>query len=438
MKVLVLDTGKVGLDLALRAQDAGHQVRLFVPNFLGRGERRRMGDGLVDRVGEWQSSMKWADLILPTDNAFYIEELEGYFAKGFPIFGCNRDAGELELDREKGQNVLRDAGLEILPFERFDSYAKARKYVLDTGKTYVSKPIGEADKGLSYVAKSPADLVFKLDRWAKQNTLKEGFILQECVKGTEMAVGGWFGPAGWSQHWCENWEEKRLMNDGLGINTGEQGTTLRYAGKSKMAKECLEPLTDYLFDINYVGYVDCNCIVGEDGCPYPLELTMRFGWPLVMIQSALHKGDPVSWMLDLMEGKDTLKVREDVAVGVVLSHGDYPYSWYTPSENCGYPLTGIGKEGKEKIHLVDVCLGVAPVDKGKRVIEEETLVTSGNYVLVVTGCGVGIEAARKESYETLWEIDLPSNRMFRTDIGCRLKEELPKLQKHGYALGMKF
>ena len=438
MKLLVLDTGKVGLDLALRAQAAGHSVRLWVPDYLGSGDRRKMGDNLISKPRDWRPSMEWADMVLPTDNAFYVKELERYFERGYPIFGCNRAAGELELDRDKGQQVLRRFGIKILDYERFDSYEKARARVLETGKTYVSKPIGEADKALSYVSKSPADMVFKLDRWKRANVLKEGFILQEACEGTEIGIGGWFGPSGWGKWKCENWEEKRLMNDGLGINTGEQGTTLRYVKNSTLFEEVLAPVTDYLWSIDYVGYVDMNCMVAKDGTPYPLEFTMRFGWPLIMIQGALHQGDPINWMWDLMKGRDTLRVSEDVAVGVVLSHGDYPYSWYVPKENHGYPLTGISIRNEDQIHLVEVALEKAPVMAGKRVVEEETLVTAGNYILVVTGVGASVSKAREKCYETLWGIDLPSNRMFRTDIGLRLEEELKELQKHGYASGMKF
>ena len=437
MKLLVMDTGKVGLDVALRAQDAGHDVRLWVPRYAG-GKPRRMGEGLVEKPTSWEGSMKWADIIIPTDNAFYINDLEPYFKKGFPIFGCNKAAGELELDREKGQKVMEDAGIKVLPFEKFTSYSKAIDFVKKTRKTYVSKPIGEADKGLSYVSKDAADMVFKLQRWSKSNTLKEGFILQECMKGTEMAVGGWVGPGGWSRWWCENWEEKRLMNGGLGINTGEQGTTLRYVKKSKMAQKCLEPVTDYLFSIDYVGYVDVNCIVSEEGIPFPLEFTMRFGWPLVMIQMALHQGDPLKWMVDLMEGRDTLKVSEDVAVGVVLSHGDYPYSWYPPEENTGFPLKGLSKKNKDKIHAVEVMLDTAPVFNGKEVVEDETLVTAGNYILVVVDTGESVTAASEGVYDTLKGLSLPNNFMYRTDIGERLEEELKVLQKHGFAEKMRF
>jgi len=180
-----MDNGKCGLDLAYRAQEAGHSVRLWVPRTKG-GNERMAGKGIVPRVADWEPSMKWADLILPTDNCTYIDRMESYFNQGFPIFGCNRAAGELELDRLKGQQVLEKCGIETIPTKKFMSYKDAEAYIRKTGGTYVSKPIGEADKGLSYVSKSAADLAFKMQRWAKESPLKEGFVLQDCIDGTEM------------------------------------------------------------------------------------------------------------------------------------------------------------------------------------------------------------------------------------------------------------
>jgi len=76
--------------------------------------------------------------------------------------------------------------------------------------------------------------------------------------------------------------------------------------------------------------------------------------------------------------------------------------------------------------------------KGDKVVEEETCCTAGHIPFTVTGVGDTVEAAREECYNRVWKIDWPSNRMFRTDIGCRLEGQLPKLQAHGYAKGMKY
>ena len=437
MKVLVIDQDLVGLPFSLQALRAGHDVLLWqAPE---KGKPTLIGNGLVDKVRDWKTKVNWADIIVMTDNSKYGAEIEPYFKRGFPIFGANQKAAALELDREVGQKVLEDAGIECLPFETFTSYDKAIEYVRRTGKTYVSKPWGgNPDKSLSYVSKSPAGMIYKLERWKRTQALKGKFLLQECIEGVEMAVGGWLGPDGWCEPINENWEEKRLMNEGLGVNTGEMGTVMRYVKKSALFDEVLKPCTDHLLELGYVGYVDMNCMVGKDGTPWPLEFTMRFGWPHFNLCLSLHKGDPVEWMAGLLEGKDLLRVKEDVCVGVVLAHGDFPYGNFPQDEVSGYPLTGVKPSTAGRLHLSSVMWDKAPVMVGDKVETRETYCTAGEYVAIATGLGPTVEAAQESCYDLAWSIDWPSNRMFRTDIGCRLEDTLRELQRHGYAKGMKY
>jgi hypothetical protein len=48
-----------------------------------------------------------------------------------------------------------------------------------------------------------------------------------------------------------------------------------------------------------------------------------------------------------------------------------------------------------------------------------------------------IEAAM-EAYAAADAVRWPSNEMYRTDIGNRLREDLPALQLHGFAEGMRY
>ena len=433
MKVLVIDADKVGLPISMAAKKAGHQVRLWQPP-------SPIGNGLVEKVAAWKPSMGWADLILTTDNSKPIKDLEPYFKAGYPIFGCNEEAGKWELDREVGQQILEECDIETLPYEIFTSYDKAIEYVKKTNECYVSKPWGgNPDKSLSYVSKSPADMVFKLERWKKENKLKGKFLLQKAVEGgVEMAVGGWFGPGGWASPINENWEEKRLMNDGKGPNTGEMGTVMRYVARSKLFKEVLEPVTEKLAATGYVGYVDMNCIVDGKGKPWPLEFTMRFGWPHFNLCMTLHEGDPVEWMLDLWKGKDTLEWKKEVCVGVVMAHGDFPWDKLPPEATTGFPLEGMKMRDLPNLRLTSAMWGKAPTMVGGKVKEQDTYLTAGSYVLVTTGLGGSVEDARKAAYEVADRIVWPHDRIYRTDIGCRLEEMLPSLQKYGYATGMKY
>lgn len=433
MKVLIWDPEGVGLPLAMRAQDAGHHVRLWIPP--QHGEVVLVGEGIVERVQNWKASMTWADLIIMTDNSKFANEMEPFFKRGFPIVGANKQAAKLELDRGFGQNVLSDAGVKVLPFKVFSNYKQAIAYVQKENRPFVSKPWGgNPDKSLSYVPSGVEDLIAMLEGWERQK-LKGEFMLQEMAKGQEMAVGGWFGPGGWSKWINENWEEKRLMAGGLGPNTGEMGTVLRYVKQSNLFDDVLRPVTDMLEATGYVGYVDVNCIV-DGKTPFPLEFTMRFGWPHFNLCMALHKGDPINWMADLCAGKDTLQVEEKICVGTVMATGDYPQCIDSFEKWAGYPIHG--KFDWDDIYLTSGQWGPGPVKIGAKVREEDTFLTAGQYVLVGTGLGDTVMEAREACLKTCDEVKWAPHRIYRKDIGERLEKDLPELQKNGYAEGMEY
>jgi len=440
MKILIIDASGVCLDFALRCLHAGHLVKAFIRHNKD-GSRCEVGDGLIERVPHWENHMNWADLIFCTDNTFYIHPLERYRDQGYPIFGPSIDTNKWEQDRAHGAKIMTQVGIPDIPSVTFSNYDKAIEYVISKPDRYVSKPIGDGDKSLSYVSKSAADLVFMLKYWKKKDAYKGEFILQEFRPGIEMAVGRWFGSGGFSKHYCENWEFKKLMNGDLGVATGEQGTILRYTPYSKLGEEVLDPLEEYLAGLGYTGYIDVNCIIGKDGTPYPLEFTMRPGWPLFQIQQSLHRGDPAEWMLDMLDGKDTLKVSKDVSCGVVVSMPDYPYSRLTKKECSGYPLFGLTLEDAVgNYHFSEVQWGKAPsMENGEVKMDTPMLVTSGDYVLTVSGTGNTVKEAKSKSYKSIKNgVDIPNSIMYRTDIGDRLEEQLPKLHKMGYCEDLMF
>ena len=438
MKILVIDQYCALVAMAMRAVDEGHEVRVWMPltNF---NKPTKTGDGLFTKVKDWKQSAKWADLIITATNQQYMRDIKPLFSQGYPVFGCSPQAAELELDRGLGQTICNDYGIDTLPYELFTSYEDAAAYVEKTMGVYVSKPWGGADdKSLSYVSGSPEDMIWKLGKWREGGKLKGQIMLQKRIQGIEMAVGGWFGKGGWSQWKCENFEEKKLMNEGLGENTGEQGTTLRYVRQSKLFDQCLEPITGYLHRIGYVGYVDQNCMIEKNGKAWPLEFTMRYGYPLRDIQQALHLGDSMQWKLDLIQGRDTLRVKEDVAVGVVMSHGGYPRAQKDCPEDDGIPLYGLTAAMDKNVALLDARMGEAPVTVGGKIKTIPMVVTTGSYMCTVTGTGPKVSDAQAKAYDICWKIKPPTNRMFRTDIGCRLKGQLPDLQRNGFAEGMKY
>lgn len=435
MKLLVLDT-KVAhaLDFCMRAQRDGHEVRWFVPH---NEKSCKVGEGLTTVIRDYTSSLRWADLVFLSDNTVHTGIADQLRAHGVPVVGAGRKSKDWELDRVHGMQVLQAHGIEVPEYKEFNNYDDAIRFVKkNKDKRYVSKPSGDADKALSYVSKAPCDMLYMLERWKKNTKLHPPFILQECIDGIEMAVGGWFGPGGFNAGWCENFEFKKLCNGDLGCATGEQGTVLRYVESSKLASIMLKPLTKSLLDLGYVGYIDINTIIDDDGQAWPLEFTMRPGWPTFNIQQELHTGDCCQWLLDLSTGKDARNlIYDQVAIGVVMSIPDYPFSHRTGKEVCGIPVYGATSELWEHIHPAEMMLASAPAEDLR---SKPMPATAGDYVLIMSAVGASVQEAKKTVYDRLKSLIIPNSPMYRTDIGERLRKQLPKLQAMGYAKGLNY
>ena len=339
---------------------------------------------------------------------------------------------------------MKKAGINIMESKPFHDYDAAISFVKKNPQYLVSKPSGDANKALSYVAHDPADLVYMLTRWKNNPQLskaakQEGFILQERKYGIEMAVGGFFGAHGFGQYFYENFEYKKLMADDLGVNTGEMGTLSRMTKRSKLAELVLLPMEEQLHKIGYVGYIDNNCIIDEYGTPWPMEFTMRDGWPTKHNVTAHVKNeDTAQWMLDLVNGEDTMEcIDGEVCVSALIALPDFPYSKITNKELCGIPVRGA--DDMRHIHLSEVMLGTAPTMVGGKVVDQMGLVTCGDYVMVVTGTGDTISSARKDCYTAVKKVKIPNSMFYRPDIGAgRMKRQLPDLHKNGFAKGLEF
>lgn len=436
MRILLIDNQASALDWIMRCQQDGHQIKWYVPPD---EKTRNVGKNICARIDDPRDWYKWADLIFLSDNTKWLIEVDRWRKAGWPVIGPSPQAAEWELDRGIGQSMLQKKGVKVPGYKVFSDYDRAIAHVKKEMKRFVSKPSDSPDKALSYCSKSPADMVYMLERWKKMNKLKGEFILQEFIGGTEMAVGGWFGPGGFNRGWCENWEFKKLMNADLGVATGEQGTVLRYVAKSKLADKVLKPLADDLAKLNYVGYIDVNCIIDDGGTPWPLEFTMRPGWPTFNIQQVLHKGDHAQWLLDLAEGRDARNLTLDtLALGVVMSIPDYPYSHLTKKEVTGIPLYGMKASTAPFIHPCEMMLGEAPQEVGQKIVTLPCLTSAGDYVLVASGTGGSVREAKRAAYQVLKSLSMPNSPMYRTDIGDRLRKQLPILQNLGYATGMTY
>lgn len=431
MKILIVDQDGVALSFILRAVAAGHKVRWFcspkpsISAAIGKGFKG------VERITNWVASAGWADLIFCTLNDDYLEKLEFFRKKGYPVFAPSPASAKLEISRKDGLALLEKHGIEPAPYQTFPTMAAAEKHVRKTEERYVFKTMGDnEDKSLTYVSKSPADLI----AWMQRTPPPKGEVmLQKFIAGIEMGVSRFMGSKGWVGQWNESFEHKKLMPGNYGPNTGEMGTVAYFTETSKLGSETLGKLQDELMKRDHRGDAALGFIIDEAGKPWPTEWTCRQGWPISNMMLGATKGDPVAWMKDAVDGKDTTTFSEDIGVCLVLAHADFPHTFKDESETHGVPVYGVTKGNSKHIHPQYVQLQKQPIMRGDKLAEDVIWSTAGNYVAVITGFGETVKQAAQRAYKTADQLHV-ANPILRDDVGETLKEQLPKLHALGYAL----
>jgi phosphoribosylamine--glycine ligase len=428
------------LALALRAADAGHEVRMF--RFSKKPTRYAEGFPQIALIDDWKASMPWAreGLILNMANNRYLWELDRYRQDfGYTnIFAPTVASARLEIDRKAGMDLIEAIGLDLPEYHTFNSLEEAEAFARKSSDTFVFKPAGDCDdKSLTYVSHDPADMVGWLRRQIKAGKKLGGkAMLQKKIdRLAEIGVSGWMGPEGFlPERYQVCHEHKPLYPGDIGQATGEQGTVTSYTDDDKLAREMLLPLEPTLRTLGHRGDFAVGAMVDTKGKAWFLEFTARFGYPCHWIQTASHKGDPIQWMADLLKGKDSLKVSYDVAIGVVLSQPMYPFDAAPPGMVEGIPIRGVDEVG-DQFYPVEVMRGKGPVWQDGKIVEQPTWETAGEYVAVVCGLGKTVQRAQAKVYGAIDKIKFP-NVGYRNDIGDRLEHELPKLHQFGYALNI--
>ncbi len=435
MNVLLLDNMDMFLDFALRCTKAGHYVRLCSSKDNKTGKRCTIGDGLVEKIeGEaWQKHTKWADVIVTSDNLKWLPELDRLRKQGYPYFGPSAEAADTEIYRGKGQQLLKKNGVNIIPYQVFSDFMKARKYVIEQGRRFVCKPDGDKDKSLSYVSQSTQDMAFMLRRWKELNPREHNtFIIQEYVKGVEIGVAGWLGKKGFAPYFEENFEFKKLMPDDYGPNTGEMGTAIKYVENSALAKEILLPLESDLMKMGCTGSICVSCMVNEDGSPRPTELTVRLGWPSFNIVQCLHP-EPVQWMVDMVDGNnDTFKPSLAHAVGLVVAIPPFPNTKTEDQKKVtGIPIWNLDDDNPYRDYISPAALMAGEAESEDPNVMAKCMVSCGDYLLVASGTGLTVSDAKEKAFAAVKSLEIPNDKEVRIDVGD-IEKELKQLQEYGF------
>ena len=279
----------------LRLAAAGHQVRVYIRDF----DELGVMDGMLERVDDYRAELGWVraagdDGVIVFETAEHGEEQDALRREGFAVIGGSALGDRLENDRAFGQEVLAELGMQTLPVRRFDRFAEGIAFIREHPARYVFKLdggalaswrnyVGQADDGADVIAL----LLGQEQRLAAVGEANTSFILMKHVQGVETGVGAYFNGERFLTPACLDWEHKRFFPQDLGELTGEMGTLVTYEGSTRLFELTLAKLAPRLRDGGYVGYVNLNTIINQDGV-WPLELTCRFGYPGFAILSALQ------------------------------------------------------------------------------------------------------------------------------------------------------
>jgi len=413
MKILIIDILGEVLDLAMKLQNEGHEVRLHIRNKWDKD----IGDGIISKVSAWQKYIGWADLIIFGDVGFgnLPKKLRD---RGKNVIGGTAITDRMENDREFGMRLCEMSGIPVPKYHIFDSFKDGKALIAaNPRKRYVFKPFGQTPREWTKVLNPETQ-----DRVLEylEDNMKDGkFMLQEFIQGIEMAIGGWFNGTRFVKPVLPNFEFKKLVEGDEGPNTGEMGSVLIYKDKNKLFTETLEKAEHVLSSEGYVGYVDLNCILTEKK-PYALEWTTRFGYPTLLIQDEIHKDPWGTFLMSLANAStSTFRTRKNNwCVGISVVTLPWPVEVRTEKYK-GIPIFIKGND--RHIHYSDVKL------------KNGELVTAGNigYVAVATGHGRDLNTAIQYAQTRAGNVTVDDG-YFRKDIGYRVLEQLPMIKHLGY------
>lgn len=343
-----------------------------------------------------------------------------------PTLGDGSLEHMLEDDREFGIQSMEACGINVPPYQKFNTPSEAKPYIQKTGGRFVFKPFTAGgttqDTATTYVSKNAEDMLEFIDPlWASAK--QAPFILQEFVAGMELGVEAFFNGEDFYLV-SGTIEEKKFMNDNKGPNTGCSGNLIFAMREDmKIYKEGLEKAKPFLQNTGFRGIIDLNTIITEHKI-YGLEWTPRFGYLCCPTIATMYGFGYANLLRDIASGiSPNIKWTHRFGAAVTMTIPPYPSEIRLPKAK-GIPISGIELEDERE--LCETYLFDAMIEKRK-------LVTSGNYGYIgaVLAGGDTIEGAFGKCNSRLEKIQIP-NCQYRTDCEESTRKRYATLEKWGW------
>lgn len=295
----------------------------------------------------------------PSDSDIIIFDSSGmgskadYFrAEGYKVFGASSFMDKLETDREFGLEFMLRHGIMIPDTYKFKSFKDGINHVKSNKETkFVFKPSGKnIPCKLTYSASDYEDLISYMSFVEKSFGKDiEDFVLQEFLEGSIISSEYWVGKSGFIKGSFNNTiEVKKFMNDDLGPSTGCAGNIVWPEDEDEsILAELLRRVESKLTQENYIGPIDINCVVNDEGI-FGLEWTPRFGLDAMPSLLQLINQDLGKIISDSFKDDSEMNLLNCFSGGARLSIPPYPIETSGDidkiqkfSPNVGIPIRGL-------------------------------------------------------------------------------------------------
>ncbi len=430
MRFLFVSEDLIAGNIACLLEKEGHEVKLCI---LEEGRENNLS-GLVEKVSSWERELGWVgkDGVIIFDYVGDGKTQDSLREQGYIVFGGGRRGEALELDRTHAQEIFSEYDINIAPIYDFTDIELAIEHVRNNPSAWVIKKNDIASNSVSYVGMldSGRDTIDVLNSYKKFNSANAKKVsLQKRINGVELAVSRFFNGRQWVSNIELNIEHNPFMPGDIGLSTSEMGTIAWRTNNEDDPLFCatLKKLEPYLRSIDYRGVIDMNCIVNEQGI-FPLEITARFGSPIVHLQSEMLTSGWGDLIYSCAKSEDySSSWKNGYGIVVFVTTPPFPYvkqlDEYNPMDQEIY-FENDERVPDEHVHFEDV--------KFDPVNNKYTISDTRGYILYITACEGTMKQAQELVYERLKKIHLPK-MMYRNDIGTKfIENDEAQLFKLGY------
>ena len=255
-----------------------------------------------------------------------VKELFGAVAdklkKDHKVYGGSEATGEIELDRFKGEELARGAGLLVPETHRFINLNEGIKFLKARRDLWVFKPHHNLNLDLTYVEQYSGELIGKMQyEYMSRIGNNVEYILQKFIEGQEIDTESWFDGENFINH-NFTLEDKRLMDGQLGLAIGSQSNIVWLKKQSDFLNKETENMKSFLKGAKYMGPVSFNVIINKDDHkPYFLERTCRCGYDALYCLLTLLDSPLQDFFLNDFKGK----FYDGFACSQRISIPPYPY-----------------------------------------------------------------------------------------------------------------